>query len=190
MSVVVDVIPIQLDTKPKEFIDLYTKANPLPNVKPKTPLLCHYYYHKREGENVKDEATETTILCESTVIVDYLVDVFAMSLESTDSMSSSLFVPTNPSDRAIIKLFNHTFVDKAFKASGPSTMVISNPSTTYIIIMEAPYIKPFTQPFRLVSFVKKLTVIGIIGKTQGVNKAANPPRIPAINNHHKPSFSC
>ena len=120
MSVVVDVIPIQLDTKPKEFIDLYTKANPLPNAKPKTPLLCHYYYHKREGENVKDEATETTILCESTVIVDYLVDVFAMSesssLESKGSMS--LFVPTNnPSDRAIIKLFNHTFVDKAFKYS-------------------------------------------------------------------------
>ena len=38
-------------------------------------------------------------------------------------------------------------------------------------------------PFRRSSFArlrKKLTVIGIIGHTQGVNKASNPPKKPII----------
>src|SRR5687768_9498437 len=34
----------------------------------------------------------------------------------------------------------------------------------------------------LLCFVKKLTVIGIIGKTHGVSSASHPPRNPAINN--------
>ena len=38
---------------------------------------------------------------------------------------------------------------------------------------------PNTFPLSLVRFRKKLTVIGIIGHTQGVNKASSPPTNPA-----------
>ena len=38
-------------------------------------------------------------------------------------------------------------------------------------------------------FVKKETVNGIIGKTQGVNKAAKPPRKLKTNSVIKPFFS-
>src|SRR6185369_7995615 len=39
--------------------------------------------------------------------------------------------------------------------------------------------------FVLLCLVKKLTVIGIIGNTQGVSKAKRPPKKPAINNPNK-----
>ena len=43
----------------------------------------------------------------------------------------------------------------------------------------------------LLCLVKKLTVIGIIGNTQGVSKAANPDRKAMKNIDHKPlCFSC
>ena len=40
--------------------------------------------------------------------------------------------------------------------------------------------------FDLLCFVKKLTVIGIIGKTQGVSKAANPDKKAMKNIDHNP----
>ena len=45
-------------------------------------------------------------------------------------------------------------------------------------IMAKPYIIAFLTPSALVllCLVKKLTVIGIIGKIQGIKSAANPPR--------------
>src|SRR5258705_806332 len=48
--------------------------------------------------------------------------------------------------------------------------------------METPYAKAFMIPFLLLCpcFVKKETVSGIMGKTQGVNKAMNPPSNPKI----------
>ena len=39
--------------------------------------------------------------------------------------------------------------------------------------------------FVLLLLVKKLTVIGIIGKTQGVSKAAKPPKKPAMKIAHQ-----
>ena len=41
----------------------------------------------------------------------------------------------------------------------------------------------------MLCLVKKLTVIGIIGKTQGVNKAAKPPRKAKKKMDHNPFFS-
>ena len=55
-------------------------------------------------------------------------------------------------------------------------------------MIEAPYIKPLTHPFRLVSLVKKLIVIGNIGNTQGVSNASNPPIKPNKNVQKRPSF--
>ena len=50
-------------------------------------------------------------------------------------------------------------------------------------MIDAPYVHASRIPFflSLLRFKKKLTVIGIIGHTQGVNNANNPPRKPVMN---------
>ena len=47
----------------------------------------------------------------------------------------------------------------------------------------------FPSAFVLLCLVKKLTVIGIIGNTQGVNKAAKPPKKAKKKIAHNPFFS-
>ena len=58
-------------------------------------------------------------------------------------------------------------------------------------MIETPYKMAFFFPsaFVLLCFVKKLTVIGIIGKTQGVNNAANPPKKAKKKIDHNPFSS-
>ena len=58
-------------------------------------------------------------------------------------------------------------------------------------MIETPYKIAFFFPsaFVLLCFVKKLTVIGIIGKTHGVNKAANPPKKAKKKIDHNPFSS-
>jgi hypothetical protein len=47
--------------------------------------------------------------------------------------------------------------------------------------MDRPYTAAFNIPYRLLCcLVKKETVNGIMGKTQGVSKAMNPPNNPRI----------
>ena len=48
------------------------------------------------------------------------------------------------------------------------------------------FLIPFA--FVLLCFVKKLTVIGIIGKTQGVSNAANPDKKAMKKIDHNPLF--
>ena len=58
-------------------------------------------------------------------------------------------------------------------------------------MIEKPYNKAFAIPFDLDfdRFVKNVTVIGIIGKTHGVNRAINPPPNPLIKITHNESFA-
>ena len=58
-------------------------------------------------------------------------------------------------------------------------------------MIETPYNMAFFFPsaFVLLCFVKKLTVIGIIGKTHGVNNAANPPKNAKKKIDHNPFSS-
>ena len=75
-------------------------------------------------------------------------------------------------------MLNMAFVDSAFRALGPARVVITTPILTYITIIDRPYVRESLMPFDL-SFErlrKKLTVMGIIGHTQGVKRAMNPPR--------------
>ena len=69
------------------------------------------------------------------------------------------------------------FVDNEFRALAPKIPVTNNPKPTYITTIDAPYVQASRMPFflSLLRFRKKLTVIGIIGHTQGVNNASNPP---------------
>ena len=86
---------------------------------------------------------------------------------------------------------NQTLVERAFRESAPKTEVTTVPSNTYKNTMDTPKRIAFRMPtaFVLLCFVKKLTVIGIIGKTQGVSKAAKPAKKLKINKVHK-LFAC
>ena len=88
-------------------------------------------------------------------------------------------------------------VDMAFSADAPKIAVTASPSARYITIMDIPYIIASLIPFAerttfplplsslLALFKKKLTVIGIIGHTQGVSKAMRPPRKPRRKIDHR-----
>jgi len=80
------------------------------------------------------------------------------------------------------KMLKTAFVDNEFKALAPNIPVTNSPKPTYITTIDAPYVQASRIPFflSLLRFRKKLTVIGIIGHTQGVNKASSPPTNPVI----------
>ena len=80
------------------------------------------------------------------------------------------------------KILKTAFVDNEFKALAPKSPVTNSPKPTYITTMDAPYVQASRIPFflSLLRFRKKLTVIGIIGHTQGVNNANRPPTNPVI----------
>ena len=70
-------------------------------------------------------------------------------------------------------------------ASSLTNELTPKPKATYITIIEIPYMSAWRIPFDLDSaiFVKYVTVIGIIGKTHGVNNAKRPAPKPTTNNH-------
>ena len=80
-------------------------------------------------------------------------------------------------------ILNMALVDNALSALAPKISVIASPNVKYITTIEAPYVHASRIPFFLsfVRFRKKLTVIGIIGHTQGVNNANSPPANPVRN---------
>ena len=86
-------IEIEKTNKPESFRELYQRANPLPGIRPKVPLL------HLPSSNDNDEEV---VLCESTVIVDYLAT--SAIDESTRNQDSS-FLPVDPKDRAQLRLF-------------------------------------------------------------------------------------
>ena len=54
--------------------------------------------------------------------------------------------------------------------------------------MDVPNIRACTFPFEPL-FIKKETVIGIIGNTQGINRPSNPPVKLSQNDNHNEPFS-
>src|SRR5690625_6902442 len=82
-------------------------------------------------------------------------------------------------------MFRVTLVDMLFNISGSTESIKwkGKLSNTYIRKIKIPYIIALVIPFLLLSalLVKKDTVSGIIGNTQGVSKAMNPPINPKKN---------
>ena len=74
------------------------------------------------------------------------------------------------------KMLKMALVDMALSADAPKIAVTASPRARYITMIDTPYIIAalFPPPF----FRKKLTVIGMIGHTQGVSRARSPPRKP------------
>mmetsp|Transcript_38983 Transcript_38983/g.80952 ORF Transcript_38983/g.80952 Transcript_38983/m.80952 type:complete len:223 (-) Transcript_38983:532-1200(-) len=77
--------------KPKEFQQLYARANPLPGARPKVPVLEIWSPASDDGQE-----KESLVLCESTVIVEYLWEEFDQD---------SHLVPTKVAERAQSRLF-------------------------------------------------------------------------------------
>ncbi len=79
------------------------------------------------------------------------------------------------------RMLNTALVAKAFKALAPKMAVTAKPNATYMQTMDIPYVMASRMPFFLslpARFKKKLTVMGMMGHTHGVNSANNPPAIP------------
>ena len=83
-----ETVIVDLQEKPEEFVNLYKKANPLPNVRAKVPLL-----HVLSDD---DDDDDEFVLCESNVVAEYVADIYG---------PSSTLLPTNPNDKATMKLF-------------------------------------------------------------------------------------
>lgn len=84
-------IVIEKKTKPDSFRKLYQRANPLPEVRAKVPLL-----HVCSGE-------EDFVLCESTVIAEY---VASMEIHNDIVKEKQFrFWPIEPEERAKLRLF-------------------------------------------------------------------------------------
>ena len=107
--------------------------------------------------------------CESTLVPHELGKVISKAPRNETAKITS---------KAKKMRLNQTFVDNAFSESAPNTEVTTVPSSTYKTTIETPNRIAFRMPTALflLCLVKKLTVIGIIGNTQGVSKAANPAR--------------
>lgn len=89
-----NVVEIDKTNKPDSFQELYHQANPLPGARPKVPLL-HLKYLDQDDEEV--------ILYESTVIAEYLATLELKNSPMKDRQSQ--FWPTNPKERAKLRLF-------------------------------------------------------------------------------------
>ena len=78
------------------------------------------------------------------------------------------------------KILKTALVLSAFKALAPKHRVTSKPNATYITTIHTPYVTASRMPLlrSLLRFKKKLTVMGMMGHTQGVSNATNPPNIP------------
>ena len=85
-------IEIDKTNKPHAFRELYQRANPLPGVRAKVPLLCVTFDREQDDE---------LVLCESTVITEYLA-----SLKNSNAKDKQAqFWPADPSERAKLRLF-------------------------------------------------------------------------------------
>lgn len=87
---------VDLEDKPIEFIELYSRANPLPGVRAKVPLLEIY----------DDNDDDSKVLCESLVVSEYVAELQAKLVEESYSANGSgLLLPSSLEDRAVMRLF-------------------------------------------------------------------------------------
>lgn len=90
-----ETILIDLQNKPKEFCDLYTRANPVPNARAKVPVL---------EVVTEDEPEQHVVITESLVVTDYLAESFP----------DSGLIPNNSKDRATMRLFSELCGSSSF----------------------------------------------------------------------------
>jgi len=96
-----DVIKVDLEDKPSDFIELYSRANPLPGVRAKVPLLkiCEVEDYDEAGSKV---------LCESLVVSEYIAELQAKLYEGSSSATTDtigLLLPQGIEDRAVMRVF-------------------------------------------------------------------------------------
>lgn len=79
-----------LQNKSSEFLDLYAKANPIPNARAKVPLLV---VSNQQGGN------DDLHLCESLVVTEYIAETCG------NKDDKECLIPSDPTDRATMRLF-------------------------------------------------------------------------------------
>jgi len=84
---------VDLQDKPRDFVNLYARANPIPGARAKVPLL-----HARNEKD--DDDHDDFVLCESLVVAEYVAEVFGRGEEEEGSLW-----PESPEDRARVRLF-------------------------------------------------------------------------------------
>ena len=83
---------IEKTNKPDSFADVYQLANPLPSARPKVPVIDA----KLQKRDIRGEMkTERIVLCESTVITDFLANID----------DNHQLLPQSSEERAKIRLF-------------------------------------------------------------------------------------
>jgi len=90
-----EIIPVDLQDKPQQFLDLYARANPLPGARAKVPLL-------QVGDDGEDDGA--VLLCESLVVVEYIAERFAAAVSVGGSDGGGI-LPPSAEDRAKMRLF-------------------------------------------------------------------------------------
>ena len=83
----------------------------------------------------------------------------------------------NTTNKTKKNILNQAFVERSLSALAPNIVVTRRPNIKYIITIARPYSIALIIAFLLppLCFKKKLTVMGIIGQTQGVRSANSPP---------------
>eukprot|EP00977_Amphora_coffeiformis_P007121 scaffold1555_cov173-Amphora_coffeaeformis.AAC.1 len=89
--------------KPESFAQLYRRANPSPGARAKVPLL-HVVASSPEEEEEEEETEDDTVLCESTVIVEFLADM-DFDDDARIQEKQAAFWPPCPKKRATMRLF-------------------------------------------------------------------------------------
>jgi len=92
---------VDLQDKSEEFLNLYARANPLPNARAKVPLL-----QIGMDRNGADEESDTSVLlCESLIVAEYIAESFAPPDAKTADDGDGGLLPTRAADRATMRLF-------------------------------------------------------------------------------------
>lgn len=95
-----ETIVVDLQDKSQIFLDLYARANPLPDARAKVPVL------QVGDDGIREGKDETVALCESQIIAEYIGEIFF-----TPGGKGSLILPS-ALDRARARLFTQLCGDR------------------------------------------------------------------------------
>ena len=115
-----ETVLIDLQNKPDDFLNLYSRANPIPNARAKVPVL----------EVVsEDESERNVVITESLVVADYVAESFP----------DAGLIPATSEGRATMRLFSE-LCDKKFVFL-PETIKEANLSSVPVMEKKGVWIK-------------------------------------------------
>ena len=136
---------------------------------------------------VQEKETSTSVnairkIESSPLVAEALLSTELVHLDGSSSSNHPKNDTANTTNTRKMMMLKTAFVDKLFNPLPPEIRVMRNPSSTYITMIDTPYVIASRMPFALSLFLfrKKLTVIGMIGQMQGMSTARRPPTKPMM----------